>query len=68
MPQPSDLDHAVDRAIADCGGDPRAAVRALIVMVQLHEDELVALHREIDRLTADLWPGYVRKNFRDRLP
>jgi hypothetical protein len=43
-------------------------VRALIVMVQLHEDELVALHREIDRLTADLSPGYVRKNFRDRLP
>jgi hypothetical protein len=60
MPDPNDLEASVDRIIADCGGDARAAVRALIVMVQACEAELLALHGHIDQLVADLSPGTIQ--------
>ena len=36
------LEAAVDQAIATCGGDPRAAVRALIVANSFLESEMVS--------------------------
>jgi len=40
----SDLEVAVGQAIEACGGDPVAAVRALIVSNDMLEQELVALY------------------------
>ena len=34
-----DLEQGVDEAIAACDGDPRAAVRALLVIIELMERE-----------------------------
>lgn len=47
------LEAAAEQAIRACDGDPRAAVRALLV-ANLH------LEAEIDRLTAALSRGFVR--------
>ncbi|SDR49814.1 hypothetical protein SAMN05519103_03998 [Rhizobiales bacterium GAS113] len=50
---PAGLEADVDNAIAACGGDPRAAVRALIVLVDHLEEEL---RRRLDNVSR----GYVR--------
>jgi hypothetical protein len=50
----SAIEGDVDRAISTCGGDPRAAVRALIIMVD-------HLTEELDRARRDTSRGYVRK-------
>ena len=47
----STIEGDVDRAISTCGGDPRAAIRALI-------DHLA---EEFDRARRDTSRGYVRK-------
>ena len=44
----------VDRAVSSCGGDPRAAVRALIIMVDF-------LTEELDRARRNTSRGYVRR-------
>jgi hypothetical protein len=51
-PQPGaaadgDLEAAVDQAIAACGGDPRAAVRALIVANDYLETEVGELMKAV---------------------
>jgi hypothetical protein len=50
---PLGLEVDVDHAIAACGGDPRAAVRALIVLVDHLEEELRRRRDDVSR-------GYVR--------
>jgi hypothetical protein len=50
----STIEGDVDRAISTCGGDPRAAIRALIIMVD-------HLTEELDRARRDTSRGYVRK-------
>jgi hypothetical protein len=50
----SAIEGDVDRAISSCGGDPRAAVRALIIMID-HSSE------ELDRARQNTSRGYVRK-------
>lgn len=63
MTEPQDraeLEAAVDQAIAVCGGDARAAVRALIVAASVCEAELQPLQRDIARLTAIVSRGYAR--------
>jgi hypothetical protein len=55
------LDAAVDRAIAACGGDPRAAVRTFVVALLSYEQDLETLRREVEALTAALSSGYVRQ-------
>jgi hypothetical protein len=46
-------DDVVDDLIADCGGDPRAAVAALLRIVQ-------ALVRKNNELAEAVSPGYAR--------
>jgi hypothetical protein len=51
--QPVDLDVAADQAIAACCGDPREAVKALIVANDFFEVQL-------DELRAKVSTGYAR--------
>jgi len=59
--QPNEKDHgleaAVDQAIAVCDGDPRAAVRALIVANNLLESEIADLKKAVSH-------AYTRGRFR----
>ena len=48
---------AVDEAIAVCDGDPRAAVRALIVANNLFESEIADLKKAVSH-------AYTRRRFR----
>lgn len=61
-PAPDDLDAAADQAIAACGGDPREAVKALIVANGF-------LEAQVEELRASVSVGYSRQRFdlpRDR--
>ncbi len=55
-----DLEAAVGDAVAACDGDPRGAVRALLVTLSVYEAELAALREETASLRAVISPGYVR--------
>ena len=55
--QDDGLEAAVDEAIAVCDGDPRAAVRALIVANNLLESEIADLKRAVSH-------AYTRGRFR----
>lgn len=59
--QPNDqddgLEAAVDQAIAACGGDTRAAVRALIVANNFLESEIAELKKAVSH-------AYTRGRFR----
>ena len=49
----ADLEGTVDQIIAECGGDPRAAVRTLVVANSY-------LERELESVVAEVSRGYVR--------
>jgi len=51
--QGDDLEAAVETAIAACDGDPRAAIKALIVANSF-------LHEQVERLTDLVSPGFAR--------
>jgi hypothetical protein len=55
--QDDGLEAAVDQAIAVCCGDPRAAVRALIVANNLLESEIADLKKAVSH-------AYTRGRFR----
>ena len=55
--QDDGLEAAVDQAIALCDGDPRAAVRALIVANNLLESEIADLKKAVSH-------AYTRGRFR----
>lgn len=55
--QDDGLEAAVEKAIAVCDGDPRAAVRALIVANSLLESEIADLKRAVSH-------AYTRGRFR----
>jgi hypothetical protein len=55
--QDDGLEAAVDQAIAVCDGDPRAAVRALIVANNLLESEIADLKKAVSH-------AYTRGRFR----
>ena len=55
--QDDGLEAAVDEAIAACGGDPRAAVRALIVANNFLESEMAELKKAVSH-------AYTRGRFR----
>jgi hypothetical protein len=55
--QDDGLEAAVDQAIALCDGDPRAAVRALIVANNLLEAEIADLRKAVSH-------AYTRGRFR----
>ncbi len=55
--QDDGLDAAVDQAIAVCGGDERATVRALIVANNLLESEIAELKKAVSH-------AYTRGRFR----
>ena len=53
MNEVDDLERDVDAAISSCGGNPRAALRALIITVSFLSAELKAAKRAASK-------GYVR--------
>ncbi len=55
--QDDELEAAVDQAIAACGGDTRAAVRALIVANDFLESEVAQLMKAVSH-------AYTRGRFR----
>ena len=55
--QDGGLEAAVDDAIAVCGGDPRATIRALIVANNLLESEIAELKKAVSH-------AYTRGRFR----
>jgi hypothetical protein len=55
--QDDGLEVAVNEAIAACGGDPRAAVRALLVANDFLESEVAELKRAVSH-------AYTRGRFR----
>ena len=55
--QDDGLEVAVDEAIAACGGDPRAAVRALLVANNFLESEVAELKKAVSH-------AYTRGRFR----
>ena len=55
--QDDGLEASVDEAIAACGGDPRAAVRALIVANNFLESEMAELKKAVSH-------AYTRGRFR----
>jgi hypothetical protein len=57
VPSPAaDLDAAVDHAVAACGGDPREAVKALLVAVDF-------LEAQVDELRSAVSTGYARRRY-----
>lgn len=62
------LEASVAQAIADCGGDPVAAVRALIVLNDAMQRDLAALRQEVEEITAKVFKAYARDLFYQRLP
>ncbi len=53
------LEHGVDEAIAACDGDARAAVKALLVIIEL-------LEREQETVATMVSKGYARGSIRAR--
>jgi hypothetical protein len=51
----SAIEGDLDRAISTCGGDPRAAVRALIIMVDHLTEELDRARRDTSRGYVGIW-------------
>jgi hypothetical protein len=52
QPDPDRLEAATDQAIAACGGDARAAVRALIVANEFLESEVCKLMQAVSHAYA----------------
>ncbi len=60
------LEVAVEEAVTACGGDVRAAVRALLVTLDAMEGELEALKAEVARIEAAVSGGTVRNKVERR--
>jgi hypothetical protein len=56
----ADLEASVERIIADCDGDARAAVRVLVIANMHAMAEVVAIEAEMDKLLANVSRGYSR--------
>ena len=65
--QPDDLDTAVNAAIAACDGDPRAAIRALIVANSFLTEQVDTLTKELDWAWHWISPGYTRSTNKRRM-
>ncbi|MBP0581476.1 hypothetical protein J8I29_19260 [Labrys sp. LIt4] len=55
-----DLDTRVDKAIAACDGDARAAVRALIILTDHLQADLAAQTEAASRLAEGISRGFMR--------
>jgi hypothetical protein len=55
-PPAADLDAGADQAIAACGGDPKEAVKALLVAVDF-------LEAQVDELRSAVSTGYARRRY-----
>jgi hypothetical protein len=53
LPRQNPLEESADQAVAACGGDPREAVKALIVANDF-------LQAQVDELQASVSSGYAR--------
>lgn len=65
--QGDDLEAATDAAIAACDGDPRAAVRALVVANNFLTEHVDALSKELDYTWRWISPGYTRSTNKRRM-
>lgn len=57
---PLDLDARVDKAIAACDGDARAAVRALIILTDHLQADMAAQTEAASRLAEGISRGFMR--------
>jgi len=62
----SDLESAVDAAIAACDGDLRATMRALVIANDFLIEQNTALSTELDYAWRWISPGYTRSTGRRR--
>ncbi len=63
----SNLDDAIDQAIAACDGDTRAAVRALLIANNFLIEQVDVLAKELDHAWHWISPGYTRSTGRRRM-
>ncbi|MDQ0471155.1 hypothetical protein QO011_004178 [Labrys wisconsinensis] len=54
QPETADLEADIDAAIAACGGDPRATIRALLIAQAYYEADIAKLTEAVSR-------GYMRR-------
>ena len=57
------LEASVAQAIRECGGDPVAAVGALILLNDAMQKDLAALRQEVAELTSRISRAYARDLF-----
>ena len=60
VPEGDPLEAAADAAIAACDGDERAAVRALVVAMNMLTKENEGLSRELEYAWRQVSPGFSR--------
>ena len=65
--QGDDLEAAVDQAIAACGGDARATIRALVISNGFLTEQSAALSKELDWAWHWISPGYTRSTNKRRM-
>jgi hypothetical protein len=65
--QVDDLEAAVDQAVAACDGDPRAAVRALVVANDFLIAQNSALSAELEYAWRQISPGFARSKRKRRI-
>jgi len=58
-----ELETAVDQAIAVCGGDLRATIRALVVANDFLERQVEELRKQIEELKKAVSRAFVRGRF-----
>jgi hypothetical protein len=66
MPR-DDLELSVDQAIAACDGDPRSAVRALVVANNFLTEQNATLSKELDWAWHWVSPGYTPSTNKRRM-
>ncbi len=59
--EPTELEAAVNDAVAACGGDLRATVRALVVANNFLAAQIDALSAELEYAWQQVSPGFSRK-------
>ena len=64
---PAELEIEVDRVVADCDGDQRSALRALVIANAMLEADIERQRQEIAQIAAAVSHAYARDLFYRRL-
>ena len=66
-PEPDALEVATEQAIAACGGDLRATIRALVVANSFLTEQNTTLSQELDYAWRWISPGFTRSQLKRRM-